>query len=560
MNIRWTIGRKLIALGVIAAILMIILALSSLQLIGSLGDSVQEMNRSETAVQSHMTGDMMHDALRGDVLAAVLSATNHRSAMNRAARAAPDLPDDQAAAAMPASPPERSSIEADVADHAATFRAEVQANLKRVDEPRVLAALKKVTPVLEDYIAAAEHMVELAYSDLDAVDQEMDEFNEKFGFLEDEMESVSDVMAEVAQGRTELVADSIATGYIVMFVILVSSLVVMGIAATVISRGIVKPINQALELTHAIADGHLDQSVDIDGNDEMADMLHSLQDMCLKLSEIVAQVRDAAVVVSSSSQEVASGSMDLSQRIEQMAASIEETTSTMQEIAGTVTGNADLARKAGSLAADASQRTNASMEVVGRTSGAMDEAERASGSIEEIIGTIDGIAFQTNLLALNAAVEAARAGEQGRGFAVVAQEVRSLAQRCAEAAGEVKLLVADNVEKVRQGSTLAQQSGDRLHDTADAIKELTGLVQDVAHTSSDQANGIDQINRAVAQMDSVTQQNAALVEELASASSTMDGKAQELMESVNFFKLSGDARSPSRAQRRPPQLQRLPSA
>lgn len=569
MNIRWTIGRKLWLQAGAAAVLLIVLAVTALNVINGLNEAVANATRLSHAVRSHMAGDMMHDALRGDVLAAFLSATRHRDAKAEAmGAAAPASVETEQTDLMPSAPrvpdraPERDDIEADLAEHAASFREELAANKARLVNPELLSAVNSVGPALDEYIGGAEALVSLAFTDLDAAQAQMGDFMDLFGVLEERMEDVSDRLTEAASTDEAQVQEDITRALWTMSLILVAALAILGWLATVITRGIVGPINRAAAIAGEIAGGNLDQRIEINASDETAVMLHALQDMCDRVGAIMAEVRTAAETVSGSSQEVASGSLDLSQRIEETAATLEQTTSTMKEIAETVAGNADLAGKAGGIAGEASKRTSASMDVVGRTSGAMDEAERASGRIEEIISTIDGIAFQTNLLALNAAVEAARAGEQGRGFAVVAQEVRTLAQRCAEAAGEVKTLVADNVDKVRQGSSLAQESGNRLKDTADAINQLTGMVRDVASASGDQANAIDQVNRAVTQMDSVTQQNAALVEELASASSTMDAKARELIQAVNFFKLSqsaGGGRSAG-ARRRAPEARMLPSA
>ncbi|MEO7073358.1 MAG: methyl-accepting chemotaxis protein, partial [Rhodanobacter sp.] len=235
---------------------------------------------------------------------------------------------------------------------------------------------------------------------------------------------------------------------------------------------------------------------------------------------------------------IARGNDDLSQRTQEQASSLEETASSMEEMTSTVKQNAENASHANQLARGARQQAERGGEVAGKAILAMGEIDISSRKIGDIVGLIQEIAFQTNLLALNAAVEAARAGEQGRGFAVVATEVRSLAQRSANAAKEIKTLIHDSEDKVRSGSELVNQSGKALAEIVDSIKKVTDIVAEIAAASQEQSAGIDQVNNAVMQMDEMTQQNAALVEEASAAARAMQEQAAELNAQVGFFQLS----------------------
>ena len=308
------------------------------------------------------------------------------------------------------------------------------------------------------------------------------------------------------------------------------------LAAWLITRSIVTPIAQAVQVAQTVAAGDLSTAITTDGRDEMARLLGDLQRMQDRLTQVVAGVRQGADAVSIASAEIAQGNHDLSARTENQASALEETAASMEELASTVKQNADNARQANELARGASAVAVQGGEIVVRVVNTMKGINNSSRRIADIIGVIDGIAFQTNILALNAAVEAARAGEQGRGFAVVAGEVRNLARRSAEAAKEIKLLITDSVERVEQGSTLVDQAGRTMSEIVDGIRRVTDLMGEISVASSEQSQGVAQIGEAVSHMDQVTQQNAALVEEMAAAASSLRNQAQELVQSVAVFK------------------------
>jgi methyl-accepting chemotaxis protein-1 (serine sensor receptor) len=324
----------------------------------------------------------------------------------------------------------------------------------------------------------------------------------------------------------------------------VISLASIGILAAIafsalLVQSIMRSLSEAVKVSRKIAGGELGGEVHIERRDELGVLLESLKTMDGKLGEIVQGVRNAAGTVGDAADQLTQGNDDLSQRTQEQAAALEETASSMEQMTSTVRRNADSARQANTLALNARNQAESGGSVVTRAVSAMAEINESSRRISDIIGVIDEIAFQTNLLALNAAVEAARAGEQGRGFAVVASEVRSLAQRSATAAKEIKDLINDSVGKVKAGSALVEASGQTLHQITTAIKQVSDIVAEITTASEEQSSGIQQVNHAVTQMDTTTQQNAALVEEAAAASKAMQMQARELIESIAFFRIAG---------------------
>jgi methyl-accepting chemotaxis protein len=303
------------------------------------------------------------------------------------------------------------------------------------------------------------------------------------------------------------------------------------------SASIVRPMRRALDVANAVAAGDLTSQVEVTSKCEAGQLLAALKAMNENLAKTVATVRSGTEAIGTASSEVAAGNQDLSTRTEQQASSLEETASSMEELTSTVKQNADNARQANTLAEAASGVAARGGQVIHEVVTTMQQIHEASGKITDIISVIDGIAFQTNILALNAAVEAARAGEQGRGFAVVAGEVRSLAQRSAAAAKEIKTLIDHSSEKVGTGSRLVQEAGSTMGDIVDSVRRVTDILNEITSASQEQSAGIEQVNEAITQMDAVTQQNAALVEEAAAASQSMQDQAARLSAAVAVFKL-----------------------
>jgi methyl-accepting chemotaxis protein len=310
----------------------------------------------------------------------------------------------------------------------------------------------------------------------------------------------------------------------------------MGLAMY-ITRSITRPLNNAVSAARQIAKGDLTVAIEVDSTDETGQLMLALKDMNASLLNIVTQVRIGTDTITTASSEIAAGNMDLSSRTEEQASSLEETAASMEELTSTVKQNADNARQANQLAASASTVAVRGGAVVSRVVDTMGSINESAKKIVDIISVIDGIAFQTNILALNAAVEAARAGEQGRGFAVVASEVRTLAQRSAAAAKEIKSLIDDSVNKVTEGSKLVGEAGSTMDEIVVSVKRVSDVISEITAASQEQTAGIDQINVAIIQMDNVTQQNASLVEEAAAAAEAMQDQARNLSEVVSVFKL-----------------------
>ena len=292
----------------------------------------------------------------------------------------------------------------------------------------------------------------------------------------------------------------------------------------------------ASEITRKIAEGDLTVDIELRQNDKSS-LLFALMQMRNSLAKAVGNIRSSSDTIATASQQIAAGNQDLSSRTEEQASSLEETASSMEELTSTVRQNADNARQANQLAVTASDVAVKGGAVVSEVIETMSAINDSSRRMADIINVIDGIAFQTNILALNAAVEAARAGEQGRGFAVVATEVRNLAQRSANAAREIKVLIDDSVSKVQSGSALVESAGSTMEEVVRSIQRVTDIMSEITAASQEQSEGIEQVNQAIIQMDHVTQQNAALVEEAAAAAESMQEQAGILTGTVAVFKV-----------------------
>jgi methyl-accepting chemotaxis protein len=305
----------------------------------------------------------------------------------------------------------------------------------------------------------------------------------------------------------------------------------------VLAGSIVRPLNRSIAVADAVSSGDLTTDIVPEGRDEVTHLQKALADMVVSLRKVVTTVRVGVDSVAVASGQIATGNQDLSSRTEQQASSLEETAASMEQLSSTVKQNTESARQANQLAAAASEVAGRGGQAVGQVVDTMGQIQASSRKIAEIIGVIDGIAFQTNILALNAAVEAARAGEQGRGFAVVAGEVRNLAQRSAQAAREIKSLIADSVDKVESGSRQVTEAGKTMKDLVTQVRRVTDLLGEIASATLEQNSGIGQVNNAVNQLDQMTQQNAALVEQSAAAATSLREQAGQLAQAVAIFKL-----------------------
>ena len=336
---------------------------------------------------------------------------------------------------------------------------------------------------------------------------------------------------EVAQVRYQFVLIAVSAGGVIAALLVFATYVFL-------RRRVLQPLKEAGHHFDRIAGGDLTARVDVRNTNEIGQLFAALKRMQESLTRTVATVRRGVDEINVGSHEIAAGNTDLSSRTEQQAASLEETAASMEELASTVKQNADNARQANQLAASASDVAERGGSAVSEVVNTMHDISASSRKISEIVSVIDGIAFQTNILALNAAVEAARAGEQGKGFAVVAGEVRSLAQRSAQAAKEIKGLIEDSVTKVGAGSQQVERAGATMQEIVASVKRVTDIMGEISAASEEQSGGIDQVNRAVSQMDEVTQQNAALVEEAAAAAGSLQEQAERLVQAVAVFKIN----------------------
>ncbi|WP_290904536.1 methyl-accepting chemotaxis protein [Aquabacterium sp.] len=348
------------------------------------------------------------------------------------------------------------------------------------------------------------------------------------GFIGLQEAQSTEIRGEIATARRSITATA---GIMVLCVLLATA-----VGARFLIRSIQAPLKEAVRVASHIAQGDLSVRVDTSRSDEFGELMKALNGMVSSLGTLVHDVRQSTDAIYTASTEIATGNHDLSTRTEQTASSLQETASSMEQLTSTVSQSAQAASQANQLATSASDAAQRGGQVVHQVVATMEEIATASRKINDIIGVIDGIAFQTNILALNAAVEAARAGEQGRGFAVVASEVRSLAQRSANAAREIKGLIAASGERVDSGAQLVGEAGQAMNEIVSAIQRVTDMMGDISASTSEQSDGIHQVSLAVSHLDQMTQQNAALVEQSAAASQSMRDQAQRLSGAVNVFR------------------------
>jgi methyl-accepting chemotaxis protein len=403
-------------------------------------------------------------------------------------------------------------------------------------EERKLA--ETIIKKLGKYKSDVDIAIDLSTADFNSGVANMQTADRGFQALLKDFNQLVQIEARLANESYDSASSVFAKVVMALLAVLALALVISAAITYFMSRMIVRPLRQATALAGRIAGGDLSAEIEVIGRDETAQLLQALKDMNRSLQKIVNDVRSSAEAIGIGTTQTAAGNADLSQRTEEQASSLEETASSMEELTSTVKQNADNARQANELAAGASDVAVKGGAVVGQVVSTMSSIKDSSRKIVDIIAVIDGIAFQTNILALNAAVEAARAGEQGRGFAVVASEVRSLAQRSAAAAKEIKGLITDSVGKVDEGTRLVGEAGKTMDEIVTSVKRVTDIMGEIAAASREQSSGIEQVNQAITQMDQVTQQNAALVEEAAAAAESLQQQAQSLTQAVSIFKVA----------------------
>jgi methyl-accepting chemotaxis protein len=441
------------------------------------------------------------------------------------------------------------SLQEATARHAARALDIINELKRTVADGQAKAILADLIVQREDYVQARDELHKIKLHDgRAAVDAfiarkfrpEADDYQNAVDKLATRQKQLIDELRDAAHGANQ-VAMRVTVG-------LTAFAALLGIAAAVVvGRSVVRQLGgepaDAAHIAQRIAEGDLSVRVDVRPGDTVS-VLYAMHVMRERLADIVAQVRQGTAAIRSASSEIAQGSLELSARTEQQASSLEETAASMEELTSTVRQNGGNTAEARRLADSAEGMAVEGGRAVEAVVATMDTIRASSGQIAAIISVIDGIAFQTNILALNAAVEAARAGEQGKGFAVVASEVRSLAQRSAAAARDIKQLIEDSAGNVAQGSASVADAGARIAAVVDSFRTVSRIIADIATASTEQTAGIEQVNKAVVEMDDVTQQNAALVEESAAAAQAMQEQAEALARLVGFFRLD---EAPARA-------------
>ncbi|HJS37351.1 MAG TPA: methyl-accepting chemotaxis protein, partial [Burkholderiales bacterium] len=430
--------------------------------------------------------------------------------------------------------------------------------------------LDQLASMLQNYDGGIETVYALIAQNVISTPDQAHKKIEEFNSVIRETETVMDNLYAGANTRIESVKPALARiQNEVVLTLLIVAAVVLGSALVVsvlTSRSIAGPVAMAVRVAESLAKGDLAVKVEPRSRDEIGRLMFALRDTVQQLATIVGRIKGSSDMVATASREIAQANSDLSSRTERQASALEETSSSMEEMTATVGQNAQNAEKANELAAQASSVATRGGEVVRAAVNTMNGITESSKKIADITSVIDGIAFQTNILALNAAVEAARAGEQGRGFAVVASEVRSLAQRSAAAAKEIKQLINESVSKVDAGSRQVNDAGRTMDEIVDSVSKVSSLIAEITAASREQAQGIAQVSETVTQLEKVTQQNAAMVEEASAAAGSLEDQSRALGDAVSAFRLASDAQDggtrrpvpePTQA---PPQPQAQPQA
>ena len=492
---------------------MLCIAAMGIWTVRDMTSTAQKSSIGISAMRHQLTADMMHDALRADVMTAALA-----SSLKQA---------DQ-----------RGAIENELSEHSKTFQKELKEIEALPLNPEIQGALAKVRPLVDSYLKDGQATAAVAFDNPAELQTSLAKFMRGFGTLEAEMKALTQLTEKDAAEAAA--AAKVSSGLSEKLILLAFVVAIFGLAtfSFLTTRRILRSVEQVQEAVESLNSGEGDLTYRLPAlHNEFDPLGNALNHFVGNLGNIISEVRQGTDIIATASSQIAAGNMDLSSRTEQQASSLEETAASMEELTSTVKQNADNARQANQLAESASGVAVKGGRVVAQVVHTMGAINASSKKIVDIIGVIDGIAFQTNILALNAAVEAARAGEQGRGFAVVAAEVRNLAQRSAAAAKEIKMLIGDSVDKVEEGSKQVAEAGKTMDEIVGSVKRVTDIMAEITVASQEQTSGIEQINQAITQMDQVTQQNAALVEEAAAAAASLQEQASGLSQVVSVFKL-----------------------
>lgn len=480
-----------------------------------LSATLQQTENSMQALRNHLEADMMHDALRGDVLSALVA--GGKKDLNA-----------------------KTTVIKSLDEHVEAFKSALKQNETLPLTTEISQALVKVRPKLDAYIELSRATATLAFNDLPVAEIQMPKFLEAFSLLETEMGALSDLIENNVKGAKDASDKTSALSVQVIIGLTAVALLLIGCYAMLTIRAILGAVGaepeEVKKLASAIERGQLHHVVILRTGDADS-IMATLDKMARSLHGTIDGVRHAAEMVADTSTELSENNISLASHIDQQANSLEKTASSMGVLTTTVKQNAESAQQANALAMSASEVASKGGRVVSQVVERMSSINQSAKKIADIISVIDSIAFQTNILALNAAVEAARAGEQGRGFAVVASEVRTLAQRSAGAAKEIKELIADSVEQVNAGSRLVDEAGSRMQEIVGSIQHLTATVSEITKASQVQIADIETINSAIFQMDQGTRQNSMLVETASTSARTLHDQAHDLSTLVSTFDL-----------------------
>ncbi len=514
-----TIQRRLLLSNVGAVFLAGVVALIGYSAVNSLDTAMDAITANGTTIKSQIQADQAHDALRADVLVALISGANGGAS--------------------------QAEVRRDVTEHTMQLRKLLDVMNSENHDPALTSALMSVRPDVDAYLKSVAGIVDLAFTDAAAAQLAQAQFMQHFRTLEKSMNALSETIEKASNTTRDRGDLLVSQSQRNILLVALATLLMTFVTGFLTTRAITRPLDETVAFADQIADGNLSVSLAVDTADrtETGRLKQALQSMRTRLHDVVSQVRDSTDAIATASSEIASGNLDLSRRTEQQAGALEETASSIEELTATVKQNADNARQANTLSGSASDVAVKGGQVVAEVVHTMGAIHTSSRRIVDITSTIEAIAFQTNILALNAAVEAARAGEQGRGFAVVASEVRNLAQRANTAAREIKVLIDESVRYADEGTKLVA-AGGTMDDIVASVRRVTDIMGEISVASEEQERGIEQVNSAIGEIDAVTQQNAALVEQAAAAAASMQEQTANLSELVGNFKLGASTPAP----------------
>jgi methyl-accepting chemotaxis protein len=555
MRLGWTINRKLVLLSAMGLLFLVVV--SAVGYWGmSFESSGREILENQALLRHHLEADNAHKAIHADVFEALEVGTQKADARGRASAGEDQTSASEEVGAAPGAP--ESATTDSVAQleqrvlgqfeaHKQAIEKQLQFLSSRRQSDEIRAPLAEAAANLTNYVNSADQFMRIALVDPAAARLSEESFLNTVDEMQASLTKVSDALEHISTQAFEKERRAAQNNRSLIVVVSTIALLALLLIAWRVAKSIVGPLQRAVAVAQAVADGDLTQKIEASSSDETAQLMEALRRMNeglnRKISAASGQIAEIGGALLNASRQLAEGSSHLSARTQQQASTVEETVANTEQLSTTVQHNAQNSAEAKRLAEAASVVAGRSAETVAQVVQTMQTIRSGSAQIAEITALIDSIAFQTNILSLNAAVEAARAGEQGRGFAVVAAEIRSLAQRCADAAKEIRQLIESSTRNVEVGSKFAGEAGNSMTETVDSIRRVTSLMFDIANASQEQSEGIQELRQAIAQIDDMTQQNAALVEQTGAAAESVQRQAGQLYAAMAGFKVQAGAES-----------------